>query len=386
MNEIVRWNFPSDIRFGAGAVGLVGDACKELSISRPLFVTDPGLADLGMTKDAIQCCCDLGLDVNLFTEVKGNPTERNISDGLKAYRDGSNDGVIAFGGGSALDAGKTISMLSGQFLSIWDFEDKGDNWTRVKENGIAPLVAIPTTAGTGSEVGRASSITDEKQNLKRLLFHPKMLPPKVILDPELSMNLSPALTATTGMDALSHNLEALCAPTDHPMAQSIAIEGCRIIAKFLPKAFEDGRNIRARGRMLIGSTMGAVAFQKGLGAMHALSHSLGGLFDKHHGTLNAIVMPYVLLANRPAIEMDIIYLSGYLQLKKDFNSFIDWVISLRESMNLPHTLKEIGIPEKAGPKIGRLAAVDPAAITNPIPFSAEAYQIIFENAFHGRLH
>lgn len=386
MSEPVRWNYPTDVRFGAGLIGALGDACLELSISRPLFVTDPGLAALGMTKDAVQCCRDAGLAVGEFSDIKGNPTSANVAAGLSAYREGGHDGVIAFGGGSALDAAKAVALLSGQTRPIWDFEDVGDNWKRADPAGIAPVIAIPTTAGTGSEVGRASSITDEAQNLKRLVFHPGMLPPLVLLDPELGVGLPPGLTAATGMDALSHNLEAFCAPGDHPMARGIAVEGCRIAAKYLPAAVRDGRDVEARGRMLIASSMGAVAFQRGLGAMHALAHSLGGAFDAHHGTLNAILMPYVLLANRGVIEDDIGYLAGCLGLPGNFDGFIDWVLRLRQELGMPHSLAEIDIPADAAHRIGRMAAVDPAAATNPIPFNAARYEKICRDAIEGNLN
>jgi alcohol dehydrogenase class IV len=385
MPDSVRWNYPTDVRFGAGLIGTLGAACQELAISRPLFVTDPGLAAMGMTKDAVQCCRDAGLGVDLFSDIKGNPTAANVAAGIAAYREGGHDGVVAFGGGSALDAAKAVAFLAGQTRPIWDFEDVGDNWKRADPAGIAPVVAIPTTAGTGSEVGRAASITDETQDLKRLVFHPRMLPRIVLLDPELTVGLPPVMTAATGMDALSHNLEAFCAPGDHPMARGIAVEGCRIAAEFLPTAVRDGDDIEARGRMLVASAMGAVAFQRGLGAMHALAHSLGGAFDAHHGTLNAVLMPYVLLANRAAIEDDIAYLTGCLGLDRGFPAFIDWVLELRAEVGMPHALAEIGIPNDAPHRIGRMAAIDPAAATNPIPFTATAYEVICRNAIEGRL-
>ena len=385
MADFVQWNYPTDIRFGSGVIGHLGELCRELSIQRPLFVTDSGLANLGMTKDAIQCCNDAELEVNVFSNIKSNPNSANIQDGLESFKLGNHDSIIAFGGGSALDAGKAIALMSGQKHSIWDFEDIGDNWKKADLSGIAPIIAIPTTAGTGSEVGRVSVITDETKNLKRLIFHPKILPSCVLLDPELTLSLPADLTAATGMDALSHNLEAFCAPTDHPMARGIAIEGCRIISENLVIATRDGQNIEARGRMIIASTMGATSFQKGLGGMHALAHSIGGLFDNHHGTLNAILMPYVLSANRHIIEDDISYLSGCLGLEKTFDAFQNWVLYLRRDLNIPHTLSEINIPKKAAPIIGKIAEKDPSAMTNPIIFSASDYENIFMKAILGKV-
>ena len=386
MANFVQWNYPTDIRFGSGVIGHLGELCRELSIHRPLFVTDPGLANLGMTKDAIQCCSDAKLEVNLFSNIKSNPNSTNIQDGLESFNLGNHDSIIAFGGGSALDAGKAIALMSGQKHSLWDFEDIGDNWKKADLSGIAPVIAIPTTAGTGSEVGRVSVITDETKKLKRLIFHPKMLPACVLLDPELTLGLPADLTAVTGMDALSHNLEAFCAPTDHPIARGIAVEGCRIIAENLIAAVKDGRNIKARGRMLIASTMGATSFQKGLGSMHALAHSIGGLFDTHHGTLNAILMPYVLIANRKMIENNISYLSGCLGLEKTFDAFIKWIFFLRNELNIPHTLSEVNIPTKAAKTIGKIAEKDSAGATNPIIFDAVDYEEICIKAILGKVN
>ena len=383
MDNYVRWSYPTDIRYGCGVIGQLGTICRELSLNNPLFVTDPALSNMGITKDAIQCCFDENINLNVFSAIKSNPTLGDIQHGTEVFRGGHHDSVIAFGGGSALDAGKAIALISGQTYSLWDFEDKGDNWKKAITSNIPKTIAIPTTAGTGSEVGRVSVITDETKSLKRLIFHPNMLPSIVLLDPELTLGLPPELTASTGMDALSHNLEAFCAPVDHPMARGIAIEGCRLIAENLVTAHKDGRNIQARGRMLIASTMGATSFQRGLGAMHALAHSIGGIFDSHHGTLNAILMPYVLISNKRMIEKDIIYLSKCLGLGETFDAFLNWVLSLRQQLNIPHTLSTLGLSKESAEKIGKTAMRDPSASTNPIGFDEKDYKKIYLKAVSG---
>jgi alcohol dehydrogenase class IV len=381
-----NWNYPTTVRFGAGRIAELPAACRELGMARPLLVTDPGLADLPMVKDAVANCRADGLEAGLFSDIKGNPTGANVVAGVAVFRAGDHDGVVAFGGGSGLDAGKAVAFMSGQSRPIWDFEDVGDNWTRADPAGIAPIVAVPTTAGTGSEVGRASVITDDEHHVKKIIFHPKVLPGIVIADPELTLGLPARITAVTGMDALSHNLEAFCAPGYHPMARGIAVEGMRLIHDWLARAVEDGGNLEARGHMLVASSMGATAFQRGLGAMHALSHPLGALYDAHHGTLNAVVMPYVLLANRPAIEDDIAYAAGCLGLDRaGFPAFLDWVLGLRARIGIPDDLRGLDIDAQQAELVGRMAVEDPSAATNPIPFTAEQYAALFRRAVAGDL-
>jgi alcohol dehydrogenase class IV len=381
-----NWNYPTAVRFGAGRIAELPAACRELGVARPLVVTDPGLADLPMVKDAVANCRAEGLEAGLFSAIKGNPTGANVEAGVAAFHEGDHDGVVAFGGGSGLDAGKAIAFMSGQTRPIWDFEDVGDNWTRADPAGIAPIIAVPTTAGTGSEVGRASVITDDEHHVKKIIFHPRILPQIVIADPELTLGLPARITAATGMDALSHNLEAFCAPGYHPMARGIAVEGMRLIHGWLAHAVEDGGNLEARGHMLVASSMGAAAFQRGLGAMHALAHPLGALYDAHHGTLNAVVMPYVLLANRAAIEDDIAYAAGCIGLDRAaFPAFLEWVLGLRERIGIPNDLQGLGIDAKQAELVGRMAVEDPSASTNPIPFTAEQYAALFRRAVAGDL-
>lgn len=381
-----NWNYPNAIRAGAGRIAELADCCKQLGMSAPLLITDPGLAELPMVSAAVQQCRAAGLNCGLFSHIKANPNGDNVMAGVAAYKAGNHDGVIAFGGGSGLDAAKAVALMVGQNLPLWDFEDVGDNWTRVNEAGVAPIVAVPTTAGTGSEVGRASVITDEALHVKKIIFHPLMLPSLVILDPELTIGLPARITAATGMDALSHNLEALCSPFYHPMAEGIAVEGVRLVKEYLPIAVADGGNVDARMQMIIASAMGATAFQKGLGGMHALAHPLGALFDAHHGLLNAILMPYVLKANREVIHERIERTARYIGLAdSSFDGFLGWVLDMREQLGIPHSLAEIGIDASQAEKVGLMATQDPSAGGNPIPFSARQYSDIFTAAVQGAL-
>ena len=379
-----NWNYPTSIIAGAGTVAQLADCCKQLGIARPLLVTDPALASLPMVEAALSGCRHAGVEAGLFCSIKGNPTGQNVQDGLAAFGDGGHDGIIAFGGGSAIDAAKAIALMVGQQRPLWDFLDLDDNWLRVDEATIAPIIAVPTTAGTGSEVGRVALITDESKHVKRIIFHPKLLPQRVILDPELTLGLPPAITAATGMDALSHNLEALCSPVFHPMAEGIAVEGIRLVSEFLPRAVANGADIEARMHMIVASSMGATAFQKGLGAMHALAHPLGALYDAHHGLLNAILMPYVLQANRTAISERLVRAGRYTGLQNPgFDSFLEWVLRLREQIGIPHTLGSIGIDDSQRELVGEMAVADPTAATNPVQFNARQYGELFARATNG---
>lgn len=379
-----NWNYPTNIRVGAGRISELAGTCKGLGIASPLLVTDPGLAALPMIEQALQQCRQAGLAVELFSDIQGNPTEENISQGTTVFRDGSHDGVIALGGGSALDAGKAIALMAGQQRPLFDFVDEGDNWNRVDSDGMAPVVAVPTTAGTGSEVGRASVITNTRAQQKMLIFHPQMLPAQVILDPELTVGLPAHITAATGMDALSHNLEALCASYFHPLAEGIALEGIRLVKNYLPRACADGTDIEARMQMLVASCMGATAFQRGLGAMHALAHPLGALYNAHHGLLNAILMPYVLVANAGVIADTLTRTARYIELENPgFDSFLAWVLELRSSIGIPNRLSEIGIDDAEAERVGEMAAADPSAGGNPIAFTAEQYSQLFTRAVNG---
>lgn len=379
----MNWNYPTNIRAGAGRIKELAEACQTLGMTSPLLVTDPGLAALPMVQQALDLCREAGLKCELFANIKGNPTGKNVNDGVEVFRQGGHDGVIAFGGGSGLDAAKAIALMAGQKADLWAFEDVGDNWTKADVNGIAPIVAVPTTAGTGSEVGRASVITNEEQHVKKIIFHPKMLPQIVILDPELTVGLPAKITAATGMDALSHNLEAYCSPYYHPMAEGIAIEGIHLVKMYLTDAVEHGDNLEARMQMLVASSMGATAFQRGLGGMHALAHPLGALYDAHHGLLNAILMPYVLKANQEVIDDRIERLARYLRLEGSFDGFLKWVLDLRSQLGIPHTLAEIGIDEAQAERVGVMAVEDPSAGGNPIAFNAEQYSQIFLRAVRG---
>lgn len=386
MTYTANWNYPTNIKVGPGRINELAELCKSMGMRSPLLITDPGLAALPMVQAVVDDLNKSGLNCVLFSTIQANPTGQNVDDGTVYYLEHNHDGVVAFGGGSALDAGKAVALMVGQDRPIWDFEDIGDNWSRVNVKGMAPVVAVPTTAGTGSEVGRASVITDLENHIKKIIFHPNMLPGQVILDPELTVGLPPSITAATGLDALSHNLEALCSPFYHPMATGIAVEGIRIVQEYLPRAVADGEDIEARTQMLVCSSMGATAFQKGLGAMHALAHPLGALYNAHHGMLNAILMPYVLQTNRSEIEQRIERLTQYMGFEEcGFTGFMTWVLNLREQLAIPHTLADIDIDDSRAETVGKMAVEDPSSGGNPINFSAGEYQQIFINAVKGVL-
>ncbi len=376
-----NWNYPTAIAFGNGRINELPGICKKINILKPLIVTDEGLCDFSFIKKI----SDVLDQATIFSKVKSNPNGENINEGVTAFNQGKHDGVIAVGGGSALDAAKCIALMVGQTRSLWDFEDVADNYLRVNVHAMAPVVAIPTTAGTGSEVGRASVIVDESTKSKKIIFHPNMLPEYVILDPELSMNLPSHITAATGIDAFIHSFEAYCAPGYHPMADGIALQGMALIKKWLPVAFNDGKNLEARAHMLAASSMGATAFQKGLGAVHALAHPLGAIYDKHHGLLNGILLPYVMLANKTAIEERIKPVCSMLNLKESFTCLFDWVISFRSQLSIPNDLAKIGLDTSRAQEIAKLAYLDAASAGNPVKLSVKQYQQIFEAAVKGQL-
>lgn len=376
-----NWNYPTAIRFGAGRVAELGEVCRGLDMERPLLVTDPALARMPMVEAAAAAA-----GAGLFCDINANPVGADIEAGLAAFYDGCHDGIIAFGGGSALDVGKVIAFMCAQSRPLWDFEDKEDWWSRANIPAIAPIVAVPTTAGTGSEVGRAGVILDEEAGVKKIIFHPKMLPAVVILDPELTLGLPPHVTAATGMDALSHCLEAYCAPGFHPMADGIAAEGMKLIRKWLPRAVEDGADIEARGHMLVAASMGATAFQKGLGGMHALSHPIGALKGTHHGLTNAVLMPYMLAFNRSAVEDRLARLAGYIGLEEaSFEGFLAWIIELRQRLAIPHRLSDLGVSEADFDRLAAMAEADPSAAGNPLPFGSAAARSVLEAAVAGRI-
>lgn len=381
-----NWSYPTQILFGPGRIKNLAAACRSLGMKKPLLITDPGLAALPMVTDAIAANAAEGLPTGLFSDVKPNPIGKNVEAGVEAFKAGGHDGVIAWGGGSGLDAAKAIAFMAGQSRPLWDFEDVGDNWKRADSETIAPIVAVPTTAGTGSEVGRASVILDEATHTKKVIFHPQFLPGVVISDPELTVGLPPHITAATGMDALAHCLEAYCAPGYHPMAEGIAVEGMRLVKDWLPTAVADGGNIEARAHMLSAASMGATAFQKGLGAIHSLSHPIGALYDTHHGLTNAVVMPYVLKVNRPAVEIKITRLAAWLDLPNpSFESFMTWVLKMRSDLEIPHSLQEIGVGGDRIEEIAEMAVVDPTAPGNPIPLDIPLSKRMLEAAVSGAL-
>jgi alcohol dehydrogenase class IV len=385
MKLIGNWNYPTAVRFGAGRIAGLAAAVKAAGMSRPLLVTDPLLAKLPPVERALDVLDGDGVTAAVFSDVKPNPVASNIEAGLKALKTGCHDGVIALGGGSALDAGKVIAFMAGQTRPMWDFEDVGDWWTRADPKGMLPVVAVPTTAGTGSEVGRAGVITDETAHTKKVIFHPKMMPTITICDPELTAGMPPAITAGTGMDALAHCLEAYCGLAYHPLADGIAVEGMRLVKENLARAYKQGSDLEARAHMMSAAAMGATAFQKALGAIHALSHPVGALYDTHHGLTNAVFMPYVLAFNRPAIEDRIARLAAYLGREPTFEAFLGWVLALRAEIGIPHTLAGLKVDDRQFDLMSRMAPKDPTAGGNPVPLDEAVCRRLYENALTGKV-
>jgi len=377
MTLSANWSYPTAVRFGAGRIKELGEICAATGMKKPLLVTDKGLAGLEITGNVLALMEAAGLGRAMFAEVDPNPSDINLEAGLRAYRDGGHDGVIAFGGGSGLDLGKVVAFMAGQSRPVWDFEDVGDWWTRADADAIAPIIAVPTTAGTGSEVGRAGVITNSETHVKKIIFHPKMMPSVVVCDPELTVGMPEVITVGTGMDAFIHCLEAYSSPFYHPMSQGIALEGMRLAYENLPKAVADGGDLEARGHMMSAAMMGATAFQKGLGAMHALSHPVGAMFNTHHGMTNAVVMPAVLRFNRPAIEQRIASAAAYLGMGGGFDGFYDAVLELRAALKVPDRLGALGVPADAADKLAAMAVDDPSAGGNPVKLTLEAAKELY---------
>jgi len=382
-----NWNYPTTMWVGKDRVKDLSIACKTLNINKPLLVTDSGLAKSKIVINVLNNLKENGITAELYSDVVGNPTGTNVNEGVDSYKKNNCDGVIAFGGGSGLDVGKAIAFMSGQNLPIWDFEDVGDNISNIFKNKIAPIIAVPTTAGTGSETGRASVILNEETGVKNIIFHPKFLPSIVILDPVLTVGLPAKMTAATGMDALAHNLEAYCAPGYHPMADGIALEGMRLINKWLLEAVSNGSNIEARMNMLTAASMGSTAFQKGLGAIHSLSHPVNALNNIHHGLSNAIFMPYVLTFNKDVIGNKIIKICDYLELKdRSFDGFVNWVLDLRKKLDMPHKLSEV-IDEKDFDidRLSKMALADPSTGGNPKKLIEDDMRNMYQHSMTGEL-
>ena len=384
MSFTSNWNYPTPIKFGPGRIRELAQHCLANGIKRPLLVTDSGLAKLPLVIDAVAANNAAGVPTAVFSDVKPNPVGKNVEDGARMFREGGHDGVIAFGGGSALDVGKAIAFYARQTRPLWDFEDVGDNFLRADVAAIRPSIAVPTTSGTGSEVGRVSVVTEEETHTKRLIFHPKIQPVCVVADPELTLGVPAKITAATGMDALAHCLEAYTAPGFHPMADGVALEGMRLIKAWLPKATHDGQNIEARSMMMVAATMGATAFQKGLGVIHSLAHPLGAIYDAHHGLLNGILMPYAVAFNRGVISEKMRLLAAYLDIpQQDTDGVIGWINALRQDIGIPNTLGAIGIDTARAGEIAKAAMADPSTPSNARPFSEAEVRALFEKSVRG---
>ena len=382
-----NWNYPTTMWVGENRIKDIGLACRTLNMKKPLLITDSGLVNLEIVKKTLEKLNNEKIVTEIYSNVKGNPTGTNVNEGVVYYKNKNCDGVIAFGGGSALDVGKAVAFMSGQTLPIWDFEDVGDNWTKANSDKIAPIIAVPTTAGTGSETGRASVILNEETGVKNIIFHPKFLPSIVILDPLLTVGLPSQITAATGMDALAHNLEAYCAPGFHPMADGIALEGMKLIKEWLLEAVNNGSNVEARMNMLTAASMGSTAFQKGLGAIHSLSHPVNALNNIHHGLSNAIFMPYVLTFNKEAIENRIIKVCEYLEIEeKSFDGFLKWILDLRKKLNIPHKLSEVIKEEDLElDRLSKMALNDPSTGGNPKKLTEKDMKILYQHSMSGKL-
>ena len=371
MTLIANWSYPTTVKFGPGRIRELGEACLSLGVKNPLLVTDKVLAELDITQKALAILKSSGFESSVFFDVDPNPNEVNLEAGLVVYNDGNHDGVIAFGGGSAIDLGKMVAFMSGQSRQIWDFEDIGDWWTRANSEAISPIIAVPTTAGTGSEVGRASVITNSKTNEKKIIFHPKVLPSVVICDPELTVGMPSFVTAGTGLDAFAHCVEAFSSPHYHPMSQGIAVEGMKLVIENLPKAYNNPKDLEARSNMMSAAMMGATAFQKGLGAIHALSHPIGALYNTHHGTTNAVCMPAVLDMNAPEIKNRFDQVSSYIGVQNGFEGFCNFVRELNLSFNIPTKLSGLGVVNVDVEKLTKAALKDPSCGGNPVPLNNE---------------
>ncbi len=379
------WTYPTAIRAGAGKLAELPDHCRALGLARPLLVTDKGLLDHAMIKGALADLQATGIDAAVFGEVQGNPTDRNLEDGIRAYLDGGHDGIITIGGGSAMDVGKLVALMAGQTIPVWDLEDIDDWWTRADADVIAPIIAVPTTAGTGSEVGRAAVLTNSADAVKKIIFHPKMLPAVVIGDPELAVGLPANLTAATGMDAFTHSFETYCVARFHPMADGIALESMRLIRENLPLACKDGSDIAARMQMFAAAMMGGVAFQKGLGAVHSIAHPLGAIHDIQHGLANAVILPYVVVYNRPAIESKVEAIAYHLRIEGGFNGFLAWLLQFRKELNIPPTLGELGLDGRDADEIAAKAMDDPSTALNPRKMDVAGFRKVYLAAVNGDL-
>ena len=377
----MNWNYPTNVWFGVDRSKEIQKACDTLGIKNPLIVTDPGLLQTSII-DEINS--SLSSNTQIYSDVQGNPTGSNVTNGVKVFLEGSHDGVIAIGGGSGMDAGKGIAFLAHQSRPLWDFEDIGDWWTRADSSVIKPIIAIPTTAGTGSEVGRAAVFLNEENHKKKIIFHPKMLPQIAILDPSLTLNLPKSITAGTGMDALAHCIEAYSSPFYHPMAEGTALEGLRLVKENIQEVYHNGNNVEARSNMLVASMMGAAAFQKGLGAIHSITHPVNSLYKTHHGTTNGTVMPFVLNYNRSTIEEKFTRLANFLDIKNGFEGIVDWIIELKKEMEIPETLKDMGVNEGDEIKLAPLAQEDPSTGANPLEMTVERFQELILNCISGK--
>ena len=385
-NTTQSWTYPTNIHFGCGLSSNLAHYCEEAEFHRPMIITDQKLIENSIITPCIDSLCNSKISFNIFTDFEENPTDKSVMEGLTVFQKNKNDGLVAIGGGSAIDLAKSVAFMDGQSQPIFNFEDRFDWWKKANKEKIRRVIAIPTTAGTGSEVGRAAVIKDTQDLKKKIIFHPQMMPFIAILDAKLTIGMPAHLTAATGVDALVHNLEALCSTRYHPIADGVAIEGLRLIKNNIEKAFQNGNDLNARCAMLVGSTMGAIAFQKGLGGVHALSHPIGSLFNSHHGLTNAVLLPYVIEYNLPEIHEPLSLVSKYLNLNSEKpKAIISWLLKLRDSLQIPHKLSSLGVNSTHIPALTKMALNDQAAATNPRILNETAITSIYKSSINGIL-
>ena len=374
---ISNFSFPTPIRFGAGARKLVASHLLELGFKRPLIVTDRALAALPVLTEFKGHLA--GLDVAVFSGVFGNPTCSQVMDGGAAYKAHRADCIIGFGGGAALDVAKVVGIAAthaGDILEyVWDHPK-----VRTIENELPYIVALPTTSGTGSEVGRSSVVSENDTHLKRVVFSPKILAKVVFADPELTLGLPPAVTAATGMDALTHNIESYLSPAYHPLCDGIALEGARIAAGALRSAVKEPGNLQARSDMMMASMMGAIAFQKDLGAVHSCAHALGAVCDLHHGLANALIIDTVMAWNLAAVPGKFDELAHACKVAGGGQAFVPWLKQLKSSIGITGGLATHGVRAEHLPRLVQIATADICHQTNPRPCTAADFEALFKAA------
>ena len=380
------WSFPVPIAYGPGRLKEIAGFCRDAGMSRPLVVTDRGSAALPFLADLMRLLSEGGLHAALYSEISPNPRDDEIAGGRAMFRDGGHDGIIAIGGGSGMDGGKAIALTATNDIDLWAFEFEQTPPDMSAHAPFPPLITIPTTAGTGAETESTAMITDTAKGMKWCIWHAELKPALALLDPEITLGLPPHLTAWTGADALVHAIEAYCVPGFHPLCDGVALEGLRLVARWLPVAVAEPGNLQARGAMLAGSCLAGVAFLKGLGMVHAVSHMVGAEYDTQHGLTNAVLLPSVLRFNAGHIEDKVTPMAQAMGLTETgFDAVHAHICALLDDIGIPKTLADIGVSEDCAARIAAKALQDSAAGTNPRPASAaEVEALVLEAIRTGR--